>query len=265
MGRPSREVGTFGPCTDVPFFLNVTRTDRFTCFASVLPLAATHNGWVKRAALRHRIAFGLVGSIAVTALAAGTLTSCGGSGNSLGAIQGVQRQPLLEVGAVTLPEVTEDDEGTPFAFKAAPGDLLVVYFGFTNCPDLCPTTLADLRAARRRIGTEASVVDLAFATVDPERDTNDILRRYAASFAERYHVLRTTDAAALQSAQEAFLASSSVTKTASGEVSVTHTATAYVVDSKGTVLVEWPFGIGAKGMEHDLRILIKQLKENTPS
>lgn len=173
--------------------------------------------------------------------------------------------PPLEVGAVTLPEVTTDDAGTPFAFRAGPGDLLVVYFGFTNCPDLCPTTLADLRAARKRIGPDANVVDLAFATVDPDRDTVDIMRRYAASFAERFHVLRTTDPDALRTAQEAFLASSSVTKTTSGEVSVTHTATAYVVDSKGTVLVEWPFGIGANGMEHDLRILIQQLKEKNKS
>lgn len=249
----------------MPLFLNVFGTGRFTCFKAVVESIAAHNGCVKRANLRHRLGLGLVGALVGAALATGTLTSCGGSGDSLGSIQGVQRQPLLEVGSVTLPEVTKDDAGTPFAFAAAPGDLLVVYFGFTNCPDLCPTTLADLRAARRRIGADASVVDLAFATVDPERDTNDILRRYAASFAERFHVLRTTDSTALQSAQEAFLASSSVTKTASGEVSVTHTATAYVVDSKGTVLVEWPFGIGAKGMEHDLRILIKQLKENTSS
>jgi cytochrome oxidase Cu insertion factor (SCO1/SenC/PrrC family) len=99
--------------------------------------------------------------------------------------------------------------------------------------------------------------------VDPGRDTSDILRRYVGSFAERFHILRTTDPAQLKAAEDAFLASSSVKTLDDGEISVSHTATAYVVDSDGAVLVEWPFGIGAKGIENDLRILIKQLKEKS--
>ena len=173
------------------------------------------------------------------------------------------RTPPIEVGALSLPEVTTDDSGVPFDFAAGTGSLLVVYFGFTNCPDLCPTTLADLRTARKRIGAAAEVVDLALITVDPERDTAEVLRSYAGSFATRFHVLRTTDLEALRTVEAAFLASSSVKKLADGTVSVSHTASTYVVDSAGRVLVEWPFGIGAKGMENDLRILIRQLKETT--
>lgn len=176
---------------------------------------------------------------------------------------GVGRTPPLEVGSVSLPEVTNSDTGEPFPFAAADGELLVVYFGFTSCPDLCPTTLADLRAARRRIGTDADVVDLAFVTVDPNRDTTEILRRYVGSFADRFHILRTTDTEALEAAEDAFLASSSITTLPDGEISVSHTAATYVVDSSGTVLVEWPFGIGVSGMENDLRLLIEQLKETT--
>jgi len=251
-------------------FLNVGVGAEFRVRASRFPISATQNEVVSTAttttrsnrARRTRRVVGLGRAVLAVALVGAGIIAAGCGGDQTAAIKGVQRTPLLEVGSVSLPEVTTDDAGTPFTFKAAPGGLLVVYFGFTNCPDLCPTTLADLRAARKRIGPDADVVDLAFATVDPERDTIEIMRKYAGSFAERYHVLRTTDPAVLKTAEDAFLASSSVTKLADGEVSVTHTATAYVVDSNGTVLVEWPFGIGANGMENDLRILIKQLKEN---
>lgn len=190
----------------------------------------------------------------------GLVAGCGDDSGPT-SLSGVVRQPPLQVGEVTLPEVTDSDAGVPFTFKAEPGTLLVTYFGFTNCPDLCPTTLADLRAAKRRIGDDANVVDLAFATVDPQRDTPEILRDYVGSFTDSYHVLRTLDEAELEAAEQPFLASSSVTKAADGTIDVSHTATAYVVDENGTVLVEWPFGIGSSGMENDLRILLDQLEE----
>lgn len=199
--------------------------------------------------------------ITPVALLVGMASACGSSAPAR--LIGVERTPAVQVGAVELPDVTTADAGTPFGFRATPGTLLVVYFGFTNCPDLCPTTLADLRTARKRIGDAADAVDLALITVDPERDSAAIMRSYAASFATRFRVLRTTDTSALQAAEEAFLASSSVKKLPDGTVSVSHTASTYVVDSTGTVVVEWPFGIGATGMEHDLRILINRLKETS--
>ena len=196
--------------------------------------------------------------VAAVCALAGVVTACGSDAPQR--LIGAQRTPPVLVGGASLPDVTEAEPGTDFTFRAEPGSLLVVYFGFTNCPDLCPTTLADLRTARKRIGTEADVVDLAFVTIDPERDTADILRSYVGSFTSKFHVLRTLDTDRLNAVEEAFLASSTVTKNPDGTVSVGHTASTYVVDSAGTVLVEWPFGIGAKGMENDLRILIDRLE-----
>jgi protein SCO1/2 len=198
-------------------------------------------------------------AVTIGAIAAVT----GGCGDDSGpsSLSGVVRQPSLQVGAATLPDVTDSDTGVPFTFRAEPGRLLVAYFGFTNCPDLCPTTLADLRSAKRRIGEDADIVDLAFVTVDPQRDTPEILRNYVGSFTDQFRVLRTLDEAELEAAEQPFLASSSVTKAADGSIDVSHTATAYVVDENGTVLVEWPFGIGSSGMENDLRILLDRLEE----
>jgi protein SCO1/2 len=157
-------------------------------------------------------------------------------------------------------EVALDGSKSDFQFRADPDGLLVVFFGFTFCPDVCPTSLAELRNALRRIGTDASKVKVAFVTVDPERDSPQRLHDFVGTFIERYHVLRTTDWAVLEEVKAAFLASSSVSTNESGQVEVTHTGTSYFVDDNGFVVDELPFGVSADGIENDLRILIAQTK-----
>ena len=181
------------------------------------------------------------------------LVSCGTSGSTL---IGLQREDPLDVSRVTIPEVALDGSTSDFQFRAEPGGLLVVFFGYTFCPDVCPTSLAELRNALRKIGTDAANVRVAFVTIDPERDTPDRLHDFVGTFIERYHVLRTTDWAVLEDVKTAFLASSSVTTNESGQIEVTHTGTSYFVNEDGLVVDELPFGVGADGMENDLRILI---------
>lgn len=196
-----------------------------------------------------------------------TAAACGGSTTASSvpttttpSFKGVVRTQPIQVGDVTLPEETPGPAaGTTFPFKAKPGELLVAYFGYTSCPDVCPTTLANLNAARKKVGADAGRVDLAMVTVDPERDTASVLDGYLRHFADRYHVLRTTDPAQLQAAEDVFGASSSVTKTGDGKVEVTHTGTAYVIDEHGTVLVEWPFGITTDDMANDLRVALAKV------
>lgn len=185
--------------------------------------------------------------------------ACGSDGSEGPVLIGMQRDEPLVVADQTIPRVDEAGVETPFTFVAEDGKLLVVYFGFTNCPDLCPTTLADLRSAFRRIPGSTDKVDVAMVTVDPERDTADRLVPYLSSFVDDPIALRTVDTDVLESVEAAFLASSTVTKEATGKVDVSHTAATYVVDATGTVIVEWPFGIGADGMENDLRILLEDL------
>ena len=172
---------------------------------------------------------------------------------------GLVRSNPLNVSSVSYPDETPGAVEPLFVMKAQPNQLLMVYFGYTMCPDLCPTTLADFRSALARIKSATNRVDLAFITVDPERDTAERLAPYLASFVDRYHVLRTTDFAQLQSAEDAFLAASSITTNESGAVEVSHTATSYFVNENGLVVDEIPFGLGANGFENDLRILINKL------
>lgn len=178
---------------------------------------------------------------------------------------GIVRDEPLDVGQVAVTDVTAEglyaDHEPMFTMKARAGRLLVVYFGYTNCPDLCPTTLAALRGARSVIGADGDRFDVAMVTVDPARDTAEVLNGYLASFGDLFHALRPVSDDELASAEEPFLASSSVVTSDDGKVEVGHSATAYVVDDDGIVLVEWPFGITKDGMAHDLKILLNKTGE----
>jgi protein SCO1/2 len=182
--------------------------------------------------------------------------ACGGNGGSKEFI-GFQRPDPLVVSEVSLPDVTDGaPQGARFNFIAEPDHLLMVYFGFTNCPDLCPTTLAEVRAAKKRLGDDGNRIDLAVVTVDPERDTPQVLNEYVSSFSDDYRVLRTDDDNELRTVEEAFLASSTVSKAADGTVEVSHTANLYAVDDAGRVVLEMPFGIGTDGVTNDLELLL---------
>jgi protein SCO1/2 len=207
---------------------------------------------------------GAMGMMVMTLMSASLLmTGCGADGP--GELAGIVRDEPLRVGSVAVTDVTDTGEYAThdglFEMVAPEGRLLVVYFGYTNCPDLCPTTLAFLRAAKRDLGQDGDLVDLAMVTVDPDRDTPKVLNGYLSSFTDRFHALHPADAAELETAENAFLASSSIVVGDDGKIEVGHSATAYVVDSAGDVLVEWPFGVDKDLMARDLRILLDRTKQ----
>lgn len=186
---------------------------------------------------------------------------------SVQSLNGLTREIPLAVADVSLPDVTDPSvrgdgvvTGGTLTFRAAEGRFLAVYFGFLNCPDICPTTLMDLRAALEQVDSDVSDrVDVVFVTVDPERDTPDALGSYLSYFFLRFHALRD-DGDGLQRALDAFLASAEVSRDDSGEVvDVAHTAVLYLVDENGDVVVEWPFGTRASMIADDLIALVKPL------
>ncbi|MDP2293723.1 MAG: SCO family protein [Actinomycetota bacterium] len=181
------------------------------------------------------------------------LVAACGSDEKSRTLSGYELDPPPSVAALSLPDVS--DGGTEFDFVADDGRLLIVYFGYTSCPDVCPTTLAELKKALKQVGDDASKVDLAMITIDPDRDTDEIVAQYVQSFIPGAHALRTTDEPALEATAAAFGASYSVETTAEGEIEVGHSAAMYVVDSAGDVVLTWPFGIPADGIATDLEIL----------
>lgn len=200
----------------------------------------------------------------MVAVAAALLASCSDGDAPL---NGLERDTPLDVSTVALPDVTDPAvrgqgrvEGGDLVFAAADGRLLLVYFGFLNCPDICPTTLGDVKLALRRLGEdEAARVDVAFVTVDPDRDTPESMAAYLKHFLATYHAVRA-ERPALEEALGAFLASAEVTVAADGSVDVAHTAVLYAVDPSGRVVVEWPFGTSAEAIAADLAVLLERVE-----
>ena len=172
------------------------------------------------------------------------------------ALAGIVREPYPDVGAVALPDATRG--GAPFTTTAEEGGLLMVYFGYASCPDICPTTLADLRRAMQMVGDDAERIDVAMVTVDPFRDTPEILASYIQAFFPQGHALVTSDQTLLGDAATAFGAAYEVTQNAEGEIEVGHTALLSVVDSEGRILVQWPFGFSVEDMQRDIEILFER-------
>jgi len=194
----------------------------------------------------------LTGACANSADGSDRSDSTGSGGGD--ALSGVVVEPTPDVSTLTLPEATAT--ATAFPFRAARDDVLLVYFGYTACPDVCPTTLSDLKVALRRLGGPADRVDVAMATIDPRRDTADVISRYLHSFFPDATALRTDDDAALRAVTDAFGASYQTEYPTQGEPRVSHSAYLYVVDDAGRVVLSWPFGTTADDIAHDLGVLL---------
>jgi protein SCO1/2 len=168
-------------------------------------------------------------------------------------LAGVVREPAPVVDGTTLPSLTEP--GTEASFRAADGELRAVYFGYTNCPDVCPTTLADWTVALRRLPPEvAERVSTLMVTVDPERD-NEVLAGYVRSFVPDADAAGTTDADLLAAAAAPFGVTYAVATNDEGEIEVEHSGFLYLVGDDGRLLVSWPFGTSSEDMAADVQAL----------
>ena len=193
--------------------------------------------------------------IAALAIVTGLVvfSACGGSSTPVDEqLAGIVRTPYPDVQLVSLPDV----DGVEHNFQAEDDGLLLVYFGYTSCPDVCPTTMSDVSAALGLMGDKADKVQVAMATVDPGRDTGDILEKYVTAFVPDGIALRTDDATALKTAADAFGASYEVTTTDDGDIEVSHTPYVYVVDDQGQLRDQWNFGTTDDDMAHDMELLL---------
>ena len=142
------------------------------------------------------------------------------SDNSL---RGASAVPPRDVSKAWLTAV----DGRDVSFTPASGNITLVYFGFTYCPDICPTTLSDVRTALSSIGGKSAQVKVNMVSIDPARDTAPVLRDYLARFfdAETAVALRTDDQTRLREIASTFGASYEITpaSTPDGQPDVSHT------------------------------------------
>jgi protein SCO1/2 len=124
----------------------------------------------------------------------------------------------------------------------------VVFFGFTQCPDVCPTTLAEMAQALRELGPRAERVQVLFVTVDPERDSQALLSQYVPAFDPRFVGLRGDAEAIERTAKEFKVVYQKVPGSSPGSYSVDHTAGSYVFDAAGKIRLFTRYGSGAEAL-----------------
>ena len=138
-------------------------------------------------------------------------------------------QSMAEIGG---PFLLTGSDGEPFSSERLAGRPYALFFGFTNCPDVCPTTLARLARLRKQIGKGDEAFAIVLVTVDPERDTPAAMARYAGLFGTPVIAL-TGSIPAVEGIKKLFGITSEKVPQAGGDYSVDHTATTFLIDSKG--------------------------------
>jgi protein SCO1/2 len=149
-----------------------------------------------------------------------------------------------------------DHQGRERRLEDFRGKAVVLFFGFTHCPDVCPTTLADVAAALKQLGPDAQRVQVLFVTVDPERDTRELLAKYVTAFDPRFLGMYG-DAAATQRTAKEFKIYYEKRK-AGDSYSVDHSGQTYVIDPQGRLRLLVRHDRIASDLPDDLKTLLEE-------
>lgn len=156
--------------------------------------------------------------------------------------------------SLSLPDVN----GQPRTLGDFKGKVTVVFFGYTQCPDVCPTTMAELAQVKKALGADGDKLQAVFITIDPERDTPEILKSYMASFDPSFVALRGTLAQTQAAAKEFKIYFAKVPGKTEGSYTMDHSAGSFILDAKGNPRVFERYGAGADGLAADVKALIAQ-------
>jgi protein SCO1/2 len=149
-----------------------------------------------------------------------------------------------------------DHTGKPRTLADYKGKVVVVFFGYTQCPDVCPTTMAEMASVMQKLGPLADQVQVLFITLDPERDTQQLLAQYVPAFDKRFVGLRGTPEQTAKTAKDFKVFYSKVPGTEPGSYTIDHTAGSYVFDRDGRLRLFIRHGQGPDPIVHDLRQLL---------
>lgn len=191
------------------------------------------------------LALGLVALVSV-------LVSACGPGAPRANLRGGRIEPPKPAPDFTL----TDYDGNPFTLNSTRGQVVLVYFGYTSCPDVCPMTMADIAGALDDLGPAARDVRVVFVTVDPERDTLQVLKRYVPAFNPDFIGVRGTpeETKAVADRYGAKFSKTLLPNSALG-YAMDHSAFIYVVDRQGLLRELMPFGTAREDITNDLEIL----------
>lgn len=167
---------------------------------------------------------------------------------------GIAAGQYRDVPTITL----TDQDGQPMSLDDLKGRAVVMLFGYTYCPDVCPMGMSDMRRIKRELGSDGDDVAFVFVSVDPDRDTPEVLKRYVTAFDESFIGL-TSDVETLQKFVYAFDGLFEKQKPASdapNSYAVAHTSFTYLIDPQGKWRLKYPFGTPVETILNDVRDVI---------
>jgi protein SCO1/2 len=196
---------------------------------------------------------------ALSSMTAGLLVA--GAGGLLAAC--TEPKPPFQAVDVTGAEYARDfqlpdQNGQTRSMKDFKGKVVVLFFGYTQCPDVCPTTMAEIAQAKKLLGPDGEKVQALFVTLDPERDSPDVLKRYMANFDPSFIALRGTPeqlAAAAKDFKVYYKKAEGKTPTS---YTVDHSAASFIYDTQGRLRLYARYGGGAQALASDLKLLLKE-------
>ena len=149
-----------------------------------------------------------------------------------------------------------DQDGRPRSLADFRGKLVVVFFGYTQCPDVCPTTMAELAQAKKLLGPDGDKLQVLFVTVDPERDTAQVLKGYMANFDPTFLALRGTPEQLATVAKDYKVYYKKVDGATPATYTMDHSAASYVYDTQGRLRLYARYGNGPEALASDLKLLL---------
>lgn len=150
-----------------------------------------------------------------------------------------------------------DHHGQARTLKDFRGKIVTVFFGFTQCPDVCPTTMAELSEVKRLLGSDADKLQAIFISVDPERDTPQVLNAYMANFDPTFLAMRPSPEQLAAVASHFKIYYKKVDGSTPGTYSMDHTAGTFVFDPQGRIRLYGRYGSGAQPLAQDIQLLLK--------
>ncbi len=136
------------------------------------------------------------------------------------------------------------------------GKAVAIFFGYTHCPDVCPSTMSEMNQAMQLLGKDANRVQVLFVTVDPERDTPAVLASYVPAFNPAFLGLYGSIAETAEVAKNFKIFYQKVKSKDGKSYSMDHSAGTYVFDPAGNLRLFMKYGVGAQSIAHDLHILL---------
>lgn len=150
-----------------------------------------------------------------------------------------------------------DHNGQTRSLSDFKGKVVVVFFGYTQCPDVCPTTMQELSDVKRLLGADGDKLQAVFVTVDPERDTTELLKAYVENFDPSFVALRPTPEQLPALAKEFKIYFKRVEGKTPTSYTMDHSAGSYAFDTQGRVRLFNRYGSGAKVLAEDFKWLLK--------